>query len=103
MKPFGALIPFGEAKRVVEANIEPVARVEVVSIDDASGRVLADDLVATLSTPPFNRAAMDGYAVKARDTFNAGQFSPRVLKLIGEVHAGGTPQKRVSAGVNGLQ
>jgi len=51
-----------------------------------------------LSTPPFNRAAMDGYAVKAKDTFDSGQFSPRVLELVGEIHAGGMPKQRVNAG-----
>ena len=71
MKPFGALLSFEEAKKVVEANIRPVNRVETVDIDEASGRVLADDIVATLSTPPFDRAAMDGYAVQAKDTFNS--------------------------------
>lgn len=98
MKPFGALLPFEEAKRVVEANIEPVKRLETVGIDDASGRVLAEDIVAAMSIPSFDRAAMDGYAVKARDTFDAGQFSPRVLTLVGEVHAGGKPEKRVKTG-----
>ena len=98
MKPFGALLPYEEAKRVVDEHIEPLARVETVSLDDAWGRVLAEDIVATLSTPPFNRAAMDGYAVKARDTFNSGQFSPRVLKLVGEIHAGQAHKERVAAG-----
>ncbi|MFC1939118.1 gephyrin-like molybdotransferase Glp [Chloroflexota bacterium] len=98
MKPFGALISFEEAKRVVEANIKQVTRVETVSIDDASERVLAEDMVAALSIPPFDRAAMDGYAVKARDTFNSGQFSPKVLSLVGELHAGETPKQRVKAG-----
>ncbi|MFC1864936.1 gephyrin-like molybdotransferase Glp [Chloroflexota bacterium] len=98
MKPFGALLSFEEAKRVVEANIKPITRVEAINIDDASGRVLAEDIVATLSIPSFNRAAMDGYAVKAKDTFNSGQFNPKVLNLIGELHAGETPQKRVNTG-----
>ncbi len=98
MKPFGALIPFEEAKRVVEANIKPITRVETINIDDSSGRVLAEDIVATLSNPPFNRAAMDGYAVKAKNTFNSGRFNPKVLNLIGELHAGETPQKKVNAG-----
>lgn len=96
MKPFGALLSFEEAKRVVEANIKPVNRVETVSIDDAVGRVLAEDIVAALSIPSFNRAAMDGYAVKAKDTFNSGQLNPKVLNLIGELHAGETPRERVN-------
>ena len=98
MKPFGALIPFEEAKRVVDEHIEPVTRVETLNIDDASGRVLAEDIVAALSIPPFDRAAMDGYAVKAKDTFNSGQFNPKVLELVGELHAGETPKKRVNSG-----
>ncbi len=98
MKPFGALLPFEEAKKVVDNNIKPITRVETVNIDDALGRVLAEDVVAGLSIPPFDRAAMDGYAVKAKDTFNAGQRSPKVLRLVGEVHAGETPTSKVGAG-----
>ncbi|HEX9976957.1 MAG TPA: molybdopterin molybdotransferase MoeA, partial [Dehalococcoidales bacterium] len=98
MRPFGALLPFVEAKRVVDNNIKPITRVEVVNIDDALDRVLAEDVVAGLSIPPFDRAAMDGYAVKAKDTFNAGQRSPKVLRLTGEVHAGEAPVSKVGAG-----
>ncbi|MFH0769371.1 MAG: gephyrin-like molybdotransferase Glp [Chloroflexota bacterium] len=98
MKPFGALLSFEEAKKVVEANINPITRIEAIDINDASERVLAEDVVATLSIPPFNRAAMDGYAVKAKDTFNAGQFSPKVLNLVGALQAGETPKKRVNTG-----
>jgi molybdenum cofactor synthesis domain-containing protein len=98
VKPFGALLPFDEAKRVIDANIKPIARTEIVNIDDSLGRVLAEEVVATLSTPPFDRAAMDGYAVKARDTFNASQLNPRVLDLIGEICAGETSQNRMNTG-----
>jgi len=98
VKPFGALLPFEEAKKVIDANIKPITRTEIINIDDSVGRVVAEDIVATLSTPPFDRAAMDGYAVKARDTFNSSQLNPKVLDLIGELHAGETPQKRVNTG-----
>ncbi|MBI3930560.1 MAG: molybdenum cofactor biosynthesis protein [Chloroflexi bacterium] len=98
MKPFGALLSFEEAKKVVAANIEPLSRVETINIDEAVGRVLAEDIVATLSIPSFNRAAMDGYAVKAKDTFNSGQLNPKVLNLVGELHAGETPRERVGGG-----
>jgi len=98
VKPFGALLPFEEAKRVVDENIKPITRVETINVDDSPGRVLAEDIVATLSTPPFDRAAMDGYAVKAKDTFNSSRLNPKILNLIGELHAGETPQKRVNTG-----
>ena len=98
MKPFGALLSFEEAKRIVEATIQPVTRVETVGIDEAVGRVLAEGVVAELNTPPFDRGAMDGYAVKAEDTFGSGQLKPKVLELVGEMHAGDTPKERVGAG-----
>ncbi|MEK7354774.1 MAG: gephyrin-like molybdotransferase Glp, partial [Chloroflexota bacterium] len=97
MKPFGALLSFEEAMKLVEANVKPITRTEKVNIDDASGRVLAEDIVADLSIPSFNRAAMDGYAVKAKDTFGSGQLKPKTLELVGEMHAGDTPTKKVNA------
>ena len=75
MRPFGALLAFKEAKAIVDANIQPITRTESVRLDDAVGRVLAGDLTAKLSVPPFDRAAMDGYAVRAEDTVGAGQRS----------------------------
>jgi molybdenum cofactor synthesis domain-containing protein len=41
---------------------------------------------------------MDGYAVKAEDTFGAGQFKPKVFKMIGEIHAGESPDKQINNG-----
>ncbi|MBI2851377.1 MAG: molybdenum cofactor biosynthesis protein [Chloroflexi bacterium] len=98
MKPFGALLSFEEAIRVVEAHIKPINRTETIGIDEAVGRVLAEDIAAALSVPSFDRAAMDGYAVKAKDTFGAGQMKPKTLELAGELHAGDAPKKRVIAG-----
>lgn len=98
MKPFGALLSFEEANRVIEENIKTIDRTETVDIDDAGGRVLAEDFVAPLNTPPFNRAAMDGYAVKAEDTFGSGAMKPNTLELVGTIHAGDTPREEVAKG-----
>ncbi len=98
MRPFGALLPFEEAKRVVGENIKPITRAEVINIDDAPGRVLVEDVVATSSIPPFDRAAMDGYAVKARDTFDSSRLNPKVLDITGELPAGEISRKRVNSG-----
>jgi putative molybdopterin biosynthesis protein len=51
-------------------------------------RVLAVNIYAEINVPPFDRAAMDGYAVKAQDTFNAGEANPVKLKVIGRIFAG---------------
>ncbi len=47
----------------------------------ALGRVTAENVVAENDLPPFDRSAVDGYAVKAKSTFEASQFNPRTLKL----------------------
>lgn len=98
MKPFGALLSFEEAQKIVKANVKPIDRTELINLDDAAGRVIAENITATMDTPPFNRGAMDGYAVKAEDTFNSGQFNPKVLELIGEMHAGDASNIEVKTG-----
>ncbi|MFC2011905.1 gephyrin-like molybdotransferase Glp [Chloroflexota bacterium] len=98
MKPFGELLPFEQAIKVVDEHIVPITRTEVISIDEAVGRVLAEEIIASQNTPPFNRAAMDGYAVKAEDTSGAGQETPAVLEMFGELHAGDSPNIPVGKG-----
>jgi molybdopterin molybdotransferase len=98
MRPFGALISYQEAKEVIDRHTSPIMRIEAVLIDDAVNRILAEDLVAKMNVPPFTRSAMDGYAVKAKDTFDAGQFKPQVFKIIDELHAGENPTKKIKSG-----
>ncbi len=80
---------------IIGSNIKPVDRVEEVSLEEAAGRVLAEDAVAGFNVPPFNRASMDGYAVRAEDTYGASTFSPNKLSLLGEQHAGEKFQAQV--------
>jgi len=98
VRPFRALLSYAEAKAVIDSHVEAVSRTETVPLDDARGRVLAGDFAAAMDVPPFTRGAMDGYAVRARDTFGAGQFKPRILDIEGEAHAGEKTTKRVTAG-----
>jgi putative molybdopterin biosynthesis protein len=71
---------------------------ETVDIEDARGRVLAERVDATIDVPGFDRAAMDGYALRAQDTFGAGEADPAVLPVVGTVHAGEEPDVAVGAG-----
>ncbi|MEE8204474.1 MAG: gephyrin-like molybdotransferase Glp [Dehalococcoidales bacterium] len=98
MKPFGKLLPFAEALDMVLEAVKPITRTETVSLDDCQGRVLAEDMVASRSTPPFDRAAMDGYAVKAEDTFDASRRRAVTLDVIFAIHAGQTETKRLLKG-----
>jgi putative molybdopterin biosynthesis protein len=62
------------------------------SLLDAQGSVLAERVDAPLDVPGFDRAAMDGYAVRARDTFGASGTDPETLPVLGRVHAGTAPE-----------
>ena len=95
MRPFKSLISLDDAKKIIDENIKQVSRKEKRGIENCLGRVLAVDVKAGFDVPGFDRAAMDGYAVIANDTFGAGQFTPKILKLIGIIHAGETTNKIV--------
>jgi len=64
-----------------------------IPVHEALRRVTAGDFVAKTDLPPFDRSAVDGYAVKAKDTFGASQLSPRALKVIED---GGISKKETS-------
>ncbi len=73
-------------------------KVEEVAIEEAYQRVLSENIYATINLPPFKRAAMDGYAVKAKDTFRASEDKPTTLKLLEVIMAGELPQNKVEEG-----
>jgi molybdopterin molybdotransferase len=85
-----------EALRLL-LSVEPVATESIVSVQ-ARGRVLAQDLHSAVDLPHFHRAAMDGYAVKAKDTFGASQSLPAYLKLAGVVEMGKEATQPLSTG-----
>jgi molybdenum cofactor synthesis domain-containing protein len=98
MRPFGKTISLEEARAIIERAIQPIERTEVLPLIQANGRVLAQDVVSTADVPPFSRAAMDGYAVRAEDTAGASRTTPRTLRRIETIYTGQIPQKRVGAG-----
>lgn len=65
-----------------------VEEIEEVKLWEARGRVLAEDIVANLNQPPFDRSPLDGYAVRGEDIENATKICPVQLKVIDEVMAG---------------
>jgi molybdopterin molybdotransferase len=98
MRPIRHTIPLDEALSLVLDAAVPIERTERISIREANGRVLAEDATATRDVPPFDRAAMDGYAVVAEDTFGAGRYEPRVLRCIETVFTGQVATQRLSRG-----
>ncbi|WP_135828162.1 molybdopterin biosynthesis protein [Halorussus halobius] len=87
-----------EDARDAIASLDLTPDAERVPLEDARGRVLAERIDAGLDVPGFDRASMDGYAVRARDTFGADETDPAVLDLAGTVHAGEEPTVAVDEG-----
>jgi molybdopterin molybdotransferase len=61
---------------------------EKVNIDDSLHRVLSEDIVSPINLPEFRRSTVDGFALKAKDTFGASEKNPAILRLIGEIPMG---------------
>jgi molybdopterin molybdotransferase len=98
MRPIRETIPIGEALALILETAVPVERIDRVSIRDANNRVLAAAAVSTIDVPPFDRAAMDGYAVIAEDTFGAGRHDPKSLRCIDTIYTGQVSTRHVSRG-----
>ena len=94
---FRELISIEKAKRIILENIpsKPV-KTENIPIYEAHRRVLAEDVVAPFDVPSFDRSIVDGYAVRAEDTFGAEEEKPIKLRLVGEVNVGETPSIAVN-------
>src|SRR5262245_57253176 len=87
------------ARRFAEAVGEPRRRTEDVRIEDALGRVLAEDVRAPGDVPSFDRSNLDGFAVRAADTFGAENERPKRLRVNAEsLVPGDAPRVEVAAG-----
>lgn len=78
-------------------NIKPLGT-ESVYITDAFSRVLARDIISTEDLPGFQRSAMDGYALSAKDIFGASENLPTPLNIVGEVRMGQRPDFDIRRG-----
>jgi molybdopterin molybdotransferase len=87
------MIPVEEALEIVLREIQALPA-EEVALDDALLRVLAEDVASDRDLPPFDRAAMDGYALRAADVAGA----PVALEIVGEARAGQWPDLAVGPG-----
>jgi molybdenum cofactor synthesis domain-containing protein len=96
---FRELVSVDEAHQILAKNFKPMpVGKEKVPLSEAFNRILALDLVSPLDIPPFNRSTVDGFAVRADDTFGAQEDRPAKAKLIGEVKVGEAPKVKVKKG-----
>ena len=83
----GPLLPVAEAERLIAERVAPVTGREAVTLANAAGRVLADDVIASVDLPPFDNSAVDGYAVGAADLDGARDSRLTVVDRVAAGHA----------------
>src|SRR5512138_1584835 len=87
------MIPIGQAIQIVLQHTPNLAS-EEIALPETANRILAEDIIADTDLPPFDRAQMDGYAVRAADVANA----PAELKIVGESAAGAGWHQQMKSG-----
>lgn len=97
VKAFFRVVTSAEARAQLAA-FAPKTGVETVPVVDAYGCVLAKPLTAPVDLPHFHRTNMDGYAVRAQDTFGASPSIPMYLKLVGAVEMGKEVKRTLKKG-----
>jgi molybdenum cofactor synthesis domain-containing protein len=96
---FKHLTPVREALQIVLSRLPKKSLgVEAVPLPSALGRILAQDVVSQSDVPSFDKAAMDGFAVIAEDTYGATPTAPVFLRSLGRVQIGTVPMVRVKKG-----
>jgi molybdopterin molybdotransferase len=91
----GPLLPVADAARLIAERVAPVGGRETVTLREAAGRVLAEDLVAPVNVPPFDNSAVDGYAVRADDVNSEREMR---LTIVDRVAAGDAATHALKAG-----
>ena len=98
MNELFTVIPPRDAFAILARGVVPIDRRETVTLEAALDRVAAEAVVACEDLPAFERATMDGYAVRSADTFGASDAAPAYLRLDGEVVMGSRATEPLSPG-----
>jgi molybdopterin molybdotransferase len=87
-----------EAESIILTQIQPLQETEIVSLETALGRILAEDIQSDLDFPYWDNSAMDGYAVRYEDVKKTNSENPVTLEIIEEIPAGKAPEKIIQPG-----
>lgn len=85
------------ALKLIDEN-QKLMDTEEVPLTEAHKRVLAEDIIAYHNSPPFDKSAMDGFALKGENTFGASQSNPKTLKIVDAIGAGDFCDKTIHEG-----
>ncbi|HII00662.1 TPA: molybdopterin biosynthesis protein [Methanosarcinaceae archaeon] len=96
-KEFRELVSVEEARKIID-GLPALRDQESVALEAGLGKILAEDIRTEINVPPFSRSVMDGYAVKAEDTYASSETEPVKLRRKGEIAAGSDAKYTVAAG-----
>ncbi|MEQ6388530.1 molybdopterin molybdotransferase MoeA [Bacillaceae bacterium S4-13-58] len=95
---FFNVVSVEEAKQLIKEKVPTLNKVETIPIEGAVGKILAEDIFSHEQVPAFKRSSVDGYAVKAKDTFGASESMPAFLTNVGKVEMGVEASKPIQFG-----
>jgi len=94
---FSKLTPLEDALEKLFSHIQ-LNPIEEIEINDVLNRILATDVMCEMDIPPFDRSAMDGYAILAEDSFGASTKNPKPIKLVGTIEIGESSTLKLNKG-----
>src|SRR5579875_1633713 len=86
------VISFPEANDLVQKNLNLILDEDQIDLSQAAGRIASEDVFSPMDSPPFNRATMDGFALRSSETSYASPESPARFKVEAESFIGEVPQ-----------
>lgn len=92
------MLPAQEAENIILNLVKPLEDAETVTLETATGRILAQDVASEVDFPYWDNSAMDGYAVRYEDVSQCSTDNPVTLEIIEEIPAGYPPQKTLQSG-----
>lgn len=92
------VVSFEEAKKIIKEKLFTVCTAETAELDFAAERIAAEDIESREDIPAFDRTTVDGWAVKAKDTYGAGESIPAMLDIRGEILMGENADFRILPG-----
>ncbi|MFA5559185.1 MAG: molybdopterin molybdotransferase MoeA, partial [Methanofastidiosum sp.] len=97
MKEFKSLLSYNKALDLVKAHSKEFDS-ETIILNDSLDRILSENIISPFDSPGFDRSAMDGYAIHAKDTFSISEGSHVTLEIIDSITAGKVSDKEVVTG-----
>ncbi|MHA1331742.1 MAG: molybdopterin biosynthesis protein [Candidatus Hodarchaeales archaeon] len=94
-REFLKLISPEQAQSIILENFSWSPKSEIKNLDQIKGRILSKDVTAHIDSPPFDRSLMDGFAVRAEDTFDIDETHPKTFRIIDTLPAGKISSKKL--------